>query len=208
MNEIESKLFQLGNRTSYHNVDGYDLNALLDAFHGNRFYIGIHLHNSSWGGRSFAKPFEGFIRNIRFDNRVQAIDQRRLNGTLVAKACPKDLIFTSSAGVARLSENVTFNDNFRIYFQVKITDCSECCSTSAILLSAMSDDSYFILEIVKNILYMKVKSQTEYVDTVELFSFFDYALCDGDWNQSKNIREMNFRFVIYSHYSCSTSTRP
>lgn len=176
---------QLGGRTSYHTVEGYNLNALLDAFRDDSLYLGVHFHNRTYRGRRFTKPFDGFIRNIRFDDRVQSIDQRRLNGTLVTKACPNELILTRNTGAAQLRQNITFNDNYRIYFEIKITDCPECCSGSAILMSAITEDSYFILEIVENLLYLKMKSQSA-KDTVKLSSIYDYGLCDGEWHKSNN----------------------
>ncbi|XP_037050614.1 laminin subunit alpha-like [Bradysia coprophila] len=179
----QQPLLFFGDRASYHDVRGYDLNELVNAFHMNPVYVGIHRHNNSWGARNIGKPFNGFIRNIKFNRFGQPPpDDGRLNGTLQAMHCPKELIFSKNQGAALLSENVTFNDNFRIFFEMKIAQCPDCCSKSAILLSAISDDSYFILEIVENNLYLKVRSQNG-DRVVKLTSIFDSTLCDGKWHQ-------------------------
>lgn len=111
--------------------------------------------------------------------------QNRLNGTLVSKSCPTEITFTSAEGAAKVNEDVTIDsDNLNISFELKITNCSECCATSAILLSAIGEDSYFILEIIKNRLYWKIKSGS-YSTYHSLFPLFgDHELCDGNWHKS------------------------
>lgn len=187
--------YQLGDRTSYHTVEGYDLTEVIEAFRDRPLYLQIHSYNTTYG-KNFRKQFTGFIRNITFDNQVQTIDQSRLNGPLDVTVCPKDLIFSSYEGVAKLSD-VTFDEKLRFYFEVKIPDCPECCSTSAILLSAIRHDSYFILEIVKGILYAKMKSQNQ--DDVEsLWSIYNYTLCDGNWHKSKFFKFLSdFTVLIF-----------
>lgn len=183
---------RLDSRPSQHNITGYDFDALIHAFHEEPFYVGIHIRNNSW---TSTKPFGGFIRNIRFNDQVQSIDQVELKGSLEIETCPSDLTFPSDTGPLLLGENVTFDDNIRIIFELKITDCPECCSTSAVVLSAVSEDSHLIMEIVENILHVKMKSQ-EREEVLKLAAIFDYHLCDGNWHKSIFLKSQ-FKILLF-----------
>lgn len=174
----------LDDKTFYGNVEDYDFSKL----HGEPISIGFHFYNQTDDEyikfRSFDKPFEGYIRNITIDGVVQSMDQNRLNGTLISKSCPTEITFTSYEGAAKLNENVTIDsDNLDISFEFKIVNCSECCNTSAVLLSAFGFDSYFLLEIVQNRLYWKFKSGS-FTSYHSLFSFVENQFCDGNWHKS------------------------
>jgi len=177
-------MHQLDGLILQNSIPGYNLNSINDAFRNKPFYLGIYPSNDE--SSTYDKPFEGYMRNIKFNGELQSIDPVSLNGTLVIRDCPKDLQFSNNVGSVRLFENFNVDDSIQVYFDLKISDSGNC---SALLLSAYSGeddhDSYFIVEIVNNVLYMKMKSPYK-VSSVKLTTFFgdDNELCDGNWHKS------------------------
>ncbi|XP_037033547.1 uncharacterized protein LOC119072437 [Bradysia coprophila] len=205
LNEKEP-LFHWNDQTFYRaDYEQYDFERL----RGETVYVGFQYHNQTDDKyikfKSYDKPFEGYIRNITIDGVAQSMLQGQLNGTLVSKACPTEAIFTSTEGAAKLNDNVSIDsDNFRISFELKITNCSECCSSSAILLSAIGEDSYFVLEIVQNILYWKTKAPS-YSTYDYLTTLGEYQLCDGNWHKIAVLQQGRDYRIIADNHSTSNN---
>lgn len=118
------------------------------------------------------------MRNIKIDDQVKAIDS--LDGTLSIKDCPKDFQFGVNGGSVLVSDDFHVNDDILIYFELKIAETNDC---NALIMSAYLDDSYWIVEIVNNVLYMKMSAGSK-SEKAGLYSHTDVPLCDGKWHKS------------------------
>lgn len=100
----------------------------------------------------------------------------------MAKTCPKDLTLHTDEGNAKLTDNVTFGEENRIYFEARLPLCRD---TPSVLLSAFGGDSFVILEILDRSFHLKMKAGNRtYSEKLNLY-WTDIDLCDGKWHKCK-----------------------